>query len=349
MESKLEESSIISRGDLTGLESDEYMNKMLLAQKLRDQGVLDWLLVREIIIYAGKDEENRPLLVFIGQRVPETSDAEQLDQILMYLILKMDEFVREPYCLVYCQRGAGFLHYGTFSWFLNCYSWLPRAYKKNLKVCCILHPSFLVRVFLNMIYPFVSQKVWDKITYYNSLMELCSRFSSVDLRPILPLFLTRSESELVPLLGKPLEIAVSRSRNRKLPTIVSACIHFLIVKDALGVEGLFRVAGNSEKMNLLQKEFDRDEELVFESDVHTVACAMKRYILNLPDPAIPFRFTKDVLKVAPLLEEGKTLEAVGELKAILFRLPQAHFDLLEVLIPFLAQVAARSSENLVSA
>ncbi|CAM9195217.1 unnamed protein product [Ectocarpus sp. 6 AP-2014] len=115
----------------------------------------------------------------------------------------------------------------------------------------------------------------------------------------------------------------------------------------LYVPGLFRVPGNTEKIQQLKSTFDAGEHVEFDErihDVHEVATLLKMYFRELPEPVVPTAF------YYPMLEASvKDLtEFVETVRVLVAQLPEINRTCVRLLFAFLLRVSLLSAENLMT-
>ncbi|CAN0485228.1 unnamed protein product, partial [Ectocarpus sp. 8 AP-2014] len=114
----------------------------------------------------------------------------------------------------------------------------------------------------------------------------------------------------------------------------------------LYVPGLFRVPGNTEKIQQLKSTFDAGEDVEFDErkihDVHEVATLLKMYFRELPEPVVPTAFYH------PMLEASDLTEFVETVRALVAQLPEINRTCVRLLFAFLLRVSLLSAENLMT-
>jgi len=95
--------------------------------------------------------------------------------------------------------------------------------------------------------------------------------------------------------------------NRVIPDILFKCIKILH-PESYTSQGVFRVSGNNVDMQEVEREFDTDcikYNFKNNEDIHVVACILKKYLRDLPEPLLPFNMYDQLIKSADVLDVKK--------------------------------------------
>ncbi|XP_046853317.1 rho GTPase-activating protein 26-like [Xenia sp. Carnegie-2017] len=119
-------------------------------------------------------------------------------------------------------------------------------------------------------------------------------------------------------------------------------------------QGLYRVVGVGSKVKKLLDVCFVDkklEELSLESDecdfeVKTITSAVKHYLRNMPAPLLTFERHDSILEAAKTESQEKRVQA---LKDELDKLPYENYEMLDIIMHHLKNVAANSKQNLMQA
>jgi hypothetical protein len=138
---------------------------------------------------------------------------------------------------------------------------------------------------------------------------------------------------------------------------VRKCIECLEQR-GLEEEGLYRVSGVGTKINKLLlmgldvKKTEAERFAFFADDQHadvleskTIASALKQYLRKLKEPLMTYRYFNGFLAAA---KQEQHLQRISDVHALIHRLPKTHFEMLELTIRHLRNVAAKSSKNKMS-
>eukprot|EP01133_Synstelium_polycarpum_P006105 gene6105-7072_t len=126
----------------------------------------------ECFIPVGVDEQEAPVFLILGERLPITKAG--LDKLLMYICKTLEPIVTgRHYTLLYAHTLIKPESTPDRTWLLNTYQMIPRNFKKNLKHFYIIHPTTWLRVLFMAMSPFLSEKTWrTKIQYIDYLQEI---------------------------------------------------------------------------------------------------------------------------------------------------------------------------------
>ncbi|CAN0384346.1 unnamed protein product, partial [Ectocarpus fasciculatus] len=125
---------------------------------------------------------------------------------------------------------------------------------------------------------------------------------------------------------------------------------FVRFLDAHGlyVPGLFRVPGNTEKIQQLKSTFDAGEHVEFDErihEVHEVATLLKMYFRELPEPVVPTAFYHPMLEASVKASRACFVETV---RFLVTQLPEINRTCVRLLFAFLLRVSLLSAENLMT-
>jgi len=133
----------------------------------------------------------------------------------------------------------------------------------------------------------------------------------------------------VAMLGVGLGELVEREGG-KIPKICKWCISF-IKREALSVQGLFRLPGGAFEVRQLQKAFEMGKEIEIHNYssgvVHAVCSLLKLFLRELPDPLTTSSLYTYFLQVQRIA--GDKEQYLSQLKEVVERLPEPNFVLLK--------------------
>jgi len=117
-------------------------------------------------------------------------------------------------------------------------------------------------------------------------------------------------------------------------------------------QGLYRLVGVSSKvtkllnMGLDRRKADRislEDRLEWENK--TITSAIKTYLRQLPEPLMSFRYHVSFITAA---KRESRADRINDVHTLVYRLPESHFKMLDILIHHLKNVAAKSDKNLMT-
>ncbi|VDK88314.1 unnamed protein product [Litomosoides sigmodontis] len=117
-------------------------------------------------------------------------------------------------------------------------------------------------------------------------------------------------------------------------------------------QGLYRNCGVTSKVQkLMQTGLDRrrsvHDKLNFADDdweIKTLSSALKTFLRNLPEPLMTFDLHPHFINAAKMDSKMR----IACIHYFVYKLPQIHFEMLQIVIEHLRKVADRSSENLMT-
>eukprot|EP00002_Diphylleia_rotans_P036776 TRINITY_DN8155_c0_g1_i1.p1 TRINITY_DN8155_c0_g1~~TRINITY_DN8155_c0_g1_i1.p1 ORF type:complete len:2312 (-),score=461.71 TRINITY_DN8155_c0_g1_i1:560-7495(-) len=126
-----------------------------------------------------------------------------------------------------------------------------------------------------------------------------------------------------------------------IPLVVQDCVSYL-VREALGVEGIFRVAGPKAEIATIVAKYNLGEapDLSTSSNPHVVTALLKQYLRELPESVIPLA----ILKRFEQWEQDAQPD-MFELRRIVFLIPENHRRLLECIVTLLLVTSKHSETN----
>ncbi|CAH1267665.1 ARHGAP10 [Branchiostoma lanceolatum] len=132
-------------------------------------------------------------------------------------------------------------------------------------------------------------------------------------------------------------------------TFIKRCIQSI---ETRGIEeqGLYRVVGVNSKVKKLTELclVDRrkaDKIDLDEYEIKTITSALKNYFRGLPEPLLTFKLHQEFINAAK--QESRTLR-INDIHRLVHQLPESNFEMLDMLIGHLLNVANHSKKNLMS-
>ncbi|KAG2199657.1 hypothetical protein INT47_005182 [Mucor saturninus] len=143
---------------------------------------------------------------------------------------------------------------------------------------------------------------------------------------------------------------IKHTKAGAIPIIVAKCGSFL-KKNALDVEGIFRISGSAKRVNALEFQFDQSTssyglDLNWEGyTVHDAASLFRRYLNRLPDPVIPFQYYQQFRDVMSSNPPKDTEQRIELFQKLIQSLEPAHQHLLLYLLDILNLFATAEAET----
>lgn len=145
-----------------------------------------------------------------------------------------------------------------------------------------------------------------------------------------------------------------KQAGRCIPFIITECVEYLY-KNALKVEGIFRLPGRQSVIKDIISRFERGQKVNFEqeqTDVHAVASVLKAFLRDLPDSIIPCtlfqRFMNFALRFQDATSEQERNLVVEELANSMSSIPVDNYTILKYICHYLQDVGFHESENKMS-
>jgi RalA-binding protein 1 len=147
-------------------------------------------------------------------------------------------------------------------------------------------------------------------------------------------------------LAEAVEFARPADVATELPAVVYRCIEYLLAKNAVAEEGIFRLSGSNTVIKALKDRFNNegDVNLLAEGnyhDIHAVASLLKLYLRELPSSILTRELHLEFLQC--LERHGK--EKVAALNVLVNQLPKANRALVEALSSFLLSIVNNAEVN----
>jgi len=155
-----------------GFKETDIENENLYYKFLRQAHQLDLSEIArlQIIYQSGVDNQGRPIVMFIGSRLPEK--RAHLDRVFLYIIKTLDKIVENDYVIVYLHTNMENKSKPEFSWLEQVYNQIDRKYNIHLRAFYVLHPTFWLRIVKGFFSTFAGDTdFWNKVIY----MEKASR------------------------------------------------------------------------------------------------------------------------------------------------------------------------------
>ncbi|KAK2900605.1 hypothetical protein Q8A67_008720 [Cirrhinus molitorella] len=139
--------------------------------------------------------------------------------------------------------------------------------------------------------------------------------------------------------------SLCQRENTTVPHFVSMCIE-QVEKNALGVDGLYRVSGNLAIIQKLRFAVNHDEKVDLGDskweDIHVTTGALKMFFRELPEPLFPYAFFNNFISAIKMSDYKQKVQAV---KDLMKQLPRPNHDTIQALFKHLKKVIQHVDEN----
>lgn len=148
-------------------------------------------------------------------------------------------------------------------------------------------------------------------------------------------------------LGEAVEVSRPTDAETDLPAVVYRCIEYLLAKNAVAEEGIFRLSGSNTVIKGLKDRFNNEGDVHLLSDgkyhdVHAIASLLKLYLRELPSSVLTRELHLEFLQCLEL-SHGK--DKVVALNHLVHQLPRANRALLDALSSFLLMIVNNADVN----
>lgn len=135
-----------------------------------------------------------------------------------------------------------------------------------------------------------------------------------------------------------------------VPEAVEQCLLYLRCHNAVAEEGIFRLSGTMELVELITQRFLAGEPLLLTTtkgvDIHVVAGVLKRWFRELPEPITTFElFDAFIAATELVLAKKGSVESIDVLRRALSVLPPGCSVTLRALLSLLYEVSQNSARN----
>lgn len=147
-------------------------------------------------------------------------------------------------------------------------------------------------------------------------------------------------------LGEAVEFARPENVVTELPAVVYRCIEYLMAKNAIAEEGIFRLSGSNTVIKGLKDRFNMQGDINLLGDgeyydIHAVASLLKLYLRELPSSILTRDLHLEFMRCLEMHGQDK----VAALNVLVNKLPKANRALLEALSAFLMAIVDNSAVN----
>eukprot|EP00744_Colponema_vietnamica_P005349 GILI01007846.1.p1 GENE.GILI01007846.1~~GILI01007846.1.p1 ORF type:complete len:421 (+),score=138.84 GILI01007846.1:86-1264(+) len=125
--------------------------------------------------------------------------------------------------------------------------------------------------------------------------------------------------------------------GREVPPLVEHAIAYL-EKNAMDLEGVFRLPGSTAQVQALKQQYDDGEEPDLNEilDAHTITSLLKLFFREMPEPLFPFDMYPTFIQAQQLKDDTQRYQAVV---VTVGSLPRLHYVLLRTLCRFLHRLS----------
>jgi len=190
----------------------------------------------QLLVECGRTLDGSRVVIFCPKFLsPFLNDPEELDNAFRFVLLNMDEIVRDDaYIFIYCFLGLDWTDPSLAHMVRLAYDILPEMYSQNMQQFYILHPSAAFRMSLWTFWAWMSKSFWEKIVYVNSLDEL-GKLVHPD-NPIDRVRFRRCFPQIV-------QCADAEYTGKEMPVSFGVCINHL--SDELGIDFTDKTTGRT--------------------------------------------------------------------------------------------------------
>eukprot|EP01112_Ceratiomyxa_fruticulosa_P024005 TRINITY_DN9480_c0_g1_i1.p1 TRINITY_DN9480_c0_g1~~TRINITY_DN9480_c0_g1_i1.p1 ORF type:complete len:428 (-),score=97.84 TRINITY_DN9480_c0_g1_i1:239-1522(-) len=136
-----------------------------------------------------------------------------------------------------------------------------------------------------------------------------------------------------------------RDRVKKsLPSLVIKALAFLDNEERLKTEGIFRMAGNQNEIDILLKKLEHGLPIPPNSDIHVVSNVLKKFLRQLSEPLFTYKLHQNFIDTVS--EDISSTVQVDLLSMAIESLPRPNKELIKALLLFLGKVASYKDSNM---
>ncbi|ELP85899.1 hypothetical protein EIN_134430 [Entamoeba invadens IP1] len=160
-------------------------------------------------------------------------------------------------------------------------------------------------------------------------------------------FVKRTKTKTVKIVGLSLDQLANEHNFLHIPKNVSMLIKYIKEKGA-HIEGIFRVSGSKEKIELILSKVDSKIitfDLLASVDIHSVAGALKLYIKSLPDQVVPKSVDEKLYELWRFKDSMQDNEVLNEFKEVFSTMPPLTYAFLRELLDLLKILSDNQQET----
>lgn len=271
----------------------------------------------QLLVKSGLSADGSQIVIFCPKFLdPCLDDPDELDTAFRYVLLNMDSIVRrEQYIFVYCVLGLDWTHPQLSHMVRLAYDILPKMYAKHLQHFYILHATTAFRMSMWTFWASLSERLWSKIVYVDTLEDLCEQIhpndptSQAELQRRFPQLVLRSDASRI---GKEPPVAfgvaieqlsdnfgidyMDKTTGRWFRRLPPSLICLCEVMEREGADedftGLF--GAESERLFSVIDCIDEGRPLGRDIPMHVLWCALKLFLDCLPTPLFSYEAVEQV-------------------------------------------------------
>jgi len=167
-------------------------------------------------------------------------------------------------------------------------------------------------------------------------------FHTLKQKRLFKLFTKKPKEDITPhVFGVPLK-DVEKDPETNTPKVAKQCIEYL--QNHVKLQGIFRISASGAELDELKKRIDNNETVDFNTykDPHTIACLLKAYIRELPEPILTYELYNEFLLAQAIQDEN---ECIIKFRSLVALLPPENVLFLRYLITFILKVSEYSDIN----
>ncbi|KAI9348657.1 Rho GTPase activation protein [Obelidium mucronatum] len=139
-------------------------------------------------------------------------------------------------------------------------------------------------------------------------------------------------------------VGSAESLEKEVPVVLKNFVEYLSSKEAVTMEGLFRVAAPVKQVKELRESMEKTGSMEFSKldpydGIHIVASVFKQWIRDIPDGVVPRKYFQQLLDCGA---------SAAKLRDVVRSMPQPNRDFLEYLMKYLLKLVSYSSKNLMT-
>ncbi|ELP94128.1 hypothetical protein EIN_185050 [Entamoeba invadens IP1] len=322
------------------LGDETYINWLSYAKKL---DFSQFSKFSNFLVSKYTDRDKRPLVLINMKNFPYKNykfSDEQLKFFFLYLITRLEPISNTNFSIIYIDEEDQL----PLDLAKSLFTLFPRKYHTNLhRLYLVLQPSIRFKVTTTFFSEHTSAKMKIVEDMYDFYEEIPVGMFS------LPLWAVNAYSKKAhPIFGVTLYDAVHH-HNRgvsDLPIVVECAIQYFSANpDALTTEGIFRLSGNKDKVDLYIDAFNHCKVSAFpiSEDPHNVCSVLKSYLQSLPAPLLTNEIGEKVVEL--FSSTHPEIVVSTEIKKLLAQVPKENRHMLLALVNLARLISEQNTFN----